>query len=98
MTHVTSRCMHFIFCQGREFKPTDKSVLPVTAKEQSFEKVMIIQGTQEKSSELHIHIIYSDSIFHAISLYLLFIHVSLQRHYQFFGGGNLPQATIFRGH
>ena len=72
-----SQCVHFTFGRGREFKPTDKSVLLVAAKEgkrggkakrsttsQSFEKVMIIQGTQEKSSELHTHIIYSDYMFH----------------------------------
>ena len=32
-TIVTSRCMHFIFCQGRELKLTGESVIPVTEKE-----------------------------------------------------------------
>ena len=30
---LTSQCMHFIFCQGREVKLTEESVLPVTEKE-----------------------------------------------------------------
>ena len=31
---VTSQCVHFIFCRGREsLKLTDESVLPVTEKE-----------------------------------------------------------------
>ena len=34
---VTSGCVHFIFCRGRELKPTDESVLPVTAKERKRE-------------------------------------------------------------
>ena len=30
---VMSQCMHFIFCQGREVKLSEKSVQPVTEKE-----------------------------------------------------------------
>ena len=30
---MTSRCVHYIFCRGREFKLYDESVLPVMKKE-----------------------------------------------------------------
>ena len=32
-TIMTSRCMHYIFCQGRELQLTNESVLPVMKKE-----------------------------------------------------------------
>ena len=32
---MTSQCMHFNFCRGREVKITNESVLPVTEKEKN---------------------------------------------------------------
>ena len=51
---VTSRCMHYNFCRGREFKLYDKSVLPVTKKERKKKGKWTIGPYSDKLAHLQV--------------------------------------------